>query len=409
MKLFCSQCGQPLAVEEGDASWEILCPACGAKTVLPASTPSDTRLLPPESERVLWEQRRRRTTMLVALCILGLLAILIWLLLQPSSVGSPGRAVQNAIFGRRVTEAVEQTRQSGQQGNGTSQGQGQGQSGMQTGGQAGSQNQGQGEGSGQNNGERGQGQQRNQGAASDLPANPQLPDQAAGPAAPPERSIGWLDRFFGTQQRDGPIQAGEGGTGVGQPGAGNTNTVTARTTNEPIAAENTQAQPVPALPLSDLPTPPPRNTNRAAPPVNATLNDNMEQLLQQHRAGSGDVRISLMWNNRNDLDLHVVDPRGEELSYQHPASQSGGLLDIDMNAAPPLRSPAVENVFWPDRGAPPGVYRVYVNHYRKHDRADETAFTVRILVRGRTADFTGSIRFGTAKKLVHQFTLSAGN
>lgn len=265
------------------------------------------------------------------------------------------------------------------------------------------------EGSGRNaaSGGRNRGSDQRRSGESDAPANPQEPESNPPDLpAPEERSIGWLDRFFGVQRTDsGPIRAGEGGTGD-QPGAGNTNATTA-TSPEAVASEFTQSN-VPQAAVADLDMPPPprsRPTNRVAAVTNTTLNDNLEQLLRQHRAGSGDVRISLMWNNQNDLDLHVVDPRGEEIYYQHRTAHSGGLLDIDMNASSPLRSPAVENVFWPERGAPVGTYKVFVNHYRQHDRANETAFTVRILVRGRTADFSGTIRFGERKKLVHQFTL----
>lgn len=112
-----------------------------------------------------------------------------------------------------------------------------------------------------------------------------------------------------------------------------------------------------------------------------------------------------MWANRNDLDLHVVDPSGREINYNQRRSPTGGLLDIDMNASAPLRSPAVENIFWPEHGAPAGVYKVMVNHYRKHDSADVTPFTVRVFIRGHTTDFQGSVRFGEPKKLVHTFTL----
>jgi len=74
-----------------------------------------------------------------------------------------------------------------------------------------------------------------------------------------------------------------------------------------------------------------------------------------------------------------------------------------MNRQPPFRSPAVENVYWPERGAPTGVYRVYVNHYAVNGLQDATDFTVRILIRGQTSDYRGRIRGRTPRQLVHQF------
>ncbi|HYN88710.1 MAG TPA: hypothetical protein VER55_09275, partial [Ardenticatenaceae bacterium] len=75
--------------------------------------------------------------------------------------------------------------------------------------------------------------------------------------------------------------------------------------------------------------------------------------------GTGDVQVTLRWDNPADLDLHVVDPAGEEISYGHPVAQSGGQLDVDANIGcqDDLR---VENVFWPSGGAPTGTYQVEV-------------------------------------------------
>lgn len=385
-----------------------------------------------------WRQQRRRTLLGTAVIVCVLLGLLTWLLLHPSSPTSPARKVKNAIFGRRVTEAAEQFAQ------------GRGEAGGGTGGQTGGPGSGQGQAGQPGNASQGSGQGSNAGGsgASGVggqgtgvggtsgsgsagtgtadgqgvpgrghgtpltgpvsgPINPHEPENNPPEMPAPEaRSIGWLDRFFGTQTRDnGPLRAGEGGTGS-LPGSGNTNTAPSSPTNPAVAAEITESNAAAPGEMTLDEPPQPRTASRAAGATNA-LNDNFEQLLRQHRAGSGDVRISLMWSNRNDIDLHVVDPNGEEIFYGHRLARSGGLLDIDMNASPPFRVPAVENVFWPQRAAPAGEYKVYVNHYRQHDSVNLTPFRVRVLVRGRTTDIPGSIQFGEAKKLVYKFTLPA--
>lgn len=73
------------------------------------------------------------------------------------------------------------------------------------------------------------------------------------------------------------------------------------------------------------------------------------------RLGTGDVQITLIWDTAPDVDLHVTDPNGEEIWFQHKFSRSGGELDVDDTT---FDGP--ENVYWPTGGAPRGRYRVEV-------------------------------------------------
>ncbi|HUI26906.1 MAG TPA: IPT/TIG domain-containing protein [Candidatus Kryptonia bacterium] len=81
--------------------------------------------------------------------------------------------------------------------------------------------------------------------------------------------------------------------------------------------------------------------------------------------GTGDVQVTLNWSDINDLDLHVIDPNGEEIYYGNRMSSSGGTLDVDANAAcnNETTSPR-ENIFWPTGTAPVGTYTVIVAYYR---------------------------------------------
>src|SRR5581483_1257465 len=45
--------------------------------------------------------------------------------------------------------------------------------------------------------------------------------------------------------------------------------------------------------------------------------------------GTGAVQVTLQWSSAADLDLHVVDPTGTEISYQQRNASSGGSLDVD--------------------------------------------------------------------------------
>jgi len=79
----------------------------------------------------------------------------------------------------------------------------------------------------------------------------------------------------------------------------------------------------------------------------------------------GKVTISLAWQNRNDLDLHVLTAKGEDICFHNRRSSCGGMLDVDQNVLPHTSTP-VENVFWPPNVAPKGPLKVYVHHYRNH-------------------------------------------
>jgi hypothetical protein len=92
----------------------------------------------------------------------------------------------------------------------------------------------------------------------------------------------------------------------------------------------------------------------------------------------GELVVSLSWDNRANLDLHVVDPTGAEIfkrdvnSYQSPGPgapreapntpHDGGVLDFDSNAECIPDGRRAENVVWTE--APPkGHYLVRVDTF----------------------------------------------
>ena len=107
--------------------------------------------------------------------------------------------------------------------------------------------------------------------------------------------------------------------------------------------------------------------------------------------GTGDVQATLRWNSDTDLDLHLIDPDGEEIAWTSPGSTSGGVLDVDDVPAAGDNGPHVENIFWPPGEAPTGAYQVWVHHFD-----------------GQAADYTLEVRVNDEVIHSESGTLSVG-
>lgn len=102
-----------------------------------------------------------------------------------------------------------------------------------------------------------------------------------------------------------------------------------------------------------------------------------------------DITVRLEWEKESgatDIDLHVTDPFGEEIYYNHMNSASGGWLDRD-----DLVGPGPEHVYWTQ--APNGVYLVQVHYYGSESHA-VTTYSVTINAGEDTfGPYTGSIAY----------------
>jgi len=96
---------------------------------------------------------------------------------------------------------------------------------------------------------------------------------------------------------------------------------------------------------------------------------------------TGNIQVTAAWSSSSDIDLHVIDPNGEEIYYGHRNSASGGILDRDANAACSVSPPTVENVYWP-ANPPSGQYRVRAVAYDMCGSGN-TPVTLSIAVGGR--------------------------
>jgi hypothetical protein len=102
-----------------------------------------------------------------------------------------------------------------------------------------------------------------------------------------------------------------------------------------------------------------------------------------------DIRFSLIWYNRNDLDLHVITPSGEHIFYNSKVARCGGNLDVDRNVQGETTKP-VENTRWAKGKGKKGTYEVYVENYRFHENNENaTPFKVEIAINGQVTHIEG--------------------
>lgn len=131
-----------------------------------------------------------------------------------------------------------------------------------------------------------------------------------------------------------------------------------------------------------------------------------EERVEREGGSGGVLQITLLWNNYNDLDLHVFTPSMDRIYFNNRKTKCGGELDIDMNIKPTSNSP-IENVVWKEQPAK-GVYRVHVFHYASHKRpntTDPTKYRLRIMYKGKTKEYEGEISHGDPMKLITSFSV----
>jgi len=132
----------------------------------------------------------------------------------------------------------------------------------------------------------------------------------------------------------------------------------------------------------------------------------LRERLKNANARQGEIEIALIWENQNDLDLHVTDPFGETISYSQKKSNSGGELDVDFNAGcgKDISPSPVEHIVWDNENAPDGRYIVYVHHYMKCVNIDPSPFQVEIKIGNQKLNFyKGIIKAGDRRSQIATF------
>lgn len=102
----------------------------------------------------------------------------------------------------------------------------------------------------------------------------------------------------------------------------------------------------------------------------------------------GFFRASLSWSNFDDLDLSIAEPDGTLIYFGDKRSrQTGGKLDVDMNAMSGESREPVENIVYLEKSCLiNGNYLISVHQYRHRENVDH-GFEVEVELDGQTMTF----------------------
>lgn len=93
----------------------------------------------------------------------------------------------------------------------------------------------------------------------------------------------------------------------------------------------------------------------------------------------GDPQFTLIWDTLADIDLHVVEPGGDHISFMNKAGEGGGELDVDNT-----KGFGPENINYGQNRGAPGTYRWFVHYYAgPHGQVPKTRWKVRIKYNGK--------------------------
>lgn len=102
-----------------------------------------------------------------------------------------------------------------------------------------------------------------------------------------------------------------------------------------------------------------------------------------HVVGTGQLQVSLSFDNEKDIDLHLIEPNGDHIYYGNYMSENGGELDLDSNAGCSIDGVNNENITYGEGAyVEPGEYTVYVDMWSNCDPTIATNFVLTVMYEG---------------------------
>ena len=134
---------------------------------------------------------------------------------------------------------------------------------------------------------------------------------------------------------------------------------------------------------------------RACLPSEDEADRETDRRLKEAEATTGDLEMTLTWENKSDLDIAVECPTGDKINHRDMiVAACRGALDVDRNNnTSKATSSPVEHVVFTD--PLPGTYTITVTLYNNHHPPPETnAFLLRIKSAAGSQTLSGSVSPG---------------
>ena len=138
-----------------------------------------------------------------------------------------------------------------------------------------------------------------------------------------------------------------------------------------------------------------------------TTPNEFNERLKTNSAKSGEPQISILWNNKNDLNLLVVTPNKEVIHPRNPKSSEGGILDLEMNKKGESSTP-VENIYWKKGNAIKGTYYIYVHLFKEHSLFKKTNLSecrIQVNNKGKTNEYLAQLSTQNKLQFVTQMKI----
>jgi uncharacterized protein YegL len=131
---------------------------------------------------------------------------------------------------------------------------------------------------------------------------------------------------------------------------------------------------------------------------------------------AGKLRFGLEWSDRNDLELSVICPHGNEVSVRNKkVSCCGGWLDVSMNECGDTEQPIEHITFGytedgTTREMPGGTYRISVTFNKQHARKSSSDYMVVVFLDGETyKTYEGNISGARTTKIIDTLQIDSNN